>query len=82
MLFAASAADKLSTIFSKKTRIGQTGFLFILDSKGNLVIHKKAQGQYWIKKLFIKHIANIENGYYRYISPKTNTYTVTALKLS
>jgi methyl-accepting chemotaxis protein len=72
----ATDVEKLSQILNKETKIGRTGFIFIIDSKGNLVIHKKAQGQNWIKKPFIKHIATTKNGYHRYISPKTKTYKV------
>jgi methyl-accepting chemotaxis protein len=75
---AHDAIDRntLERIINKETKIGHTGFLFIVDSKGNLVVHKKAQGQNWANKPFIQHITQTKNGYYRYLSPKTNTYKV------
>lgn len=68
--------SKLSVILNKKSVIGKTGFLFIVDSAGNLIVHKKAQGENWIKKPFIKHIVTEKNGFHRYLSPKTKTYKV------
>jgi methyl-accepting chemotaxis protein len=68
--------NTLETIINKETRIGKTGFLFIVDSQGNLIVHRKAQGQNWLNKPFIKHITNTKSGYYRYLSPKTKTYKV------
>jgi methyl-accepting chemotaxis protein len=72
----ATETDKLSKLFNKESTIGRTGFMFIIDSKGNLVIHKKAQGENWINKPFIAHIAKTKSGYHRYLSPKTKTYKV------
>lgn len=66
----------LGTIINKETTIGKTGFLFIVDSKGNMVVHKKVQGENWIHKPFIKHITDTKSGYHRYLSPKTKTYKV------
>ncbi len=74
----ATDVKKLSTILNEETRIGRTGFIFILDSKGKLIVHKKAQGENWINKPFIKHIAETKSGYHRYVSPKTKTYKVIA----
>lgn len=71
---------KLSNVVNKKIKIGRTGFLFIIDSKGNMVVHKKVQGQNWSDKPFIKQIINHKNGYYRYLSPKTKTYKIAAYK--
>ena len=65
---------------NEKIKIGKTGFVFVMDSKGNMVIHKKVQGQNWIKKPFIAQMAREKNGYLRYLSPKTGTWKVTAFK--
>jgi|GEM_PF-3246872 len=67
---------KLQTVFNKDLKIGRTGFLFVVNTKGELVVHKKAQGQNWKNKPHIKHIINARSGYLRYLSPKTNTYKV------
>ncbi|BBO89038.1 methyl-accepting chemotaxis protein [Desulfosarcina ovata] len=68
--------DNLSKLLNEEASIGRTGFLFIIDTKGNLVIHKKAQGKNWGNKPFIAHIAKMKTGYHRYLSPKTKTYKV------
>ncbi|MCP4722194.1 MAG: hypothetical protein GY860_22270 [Desulfobacteraceae bacterium] len=70
----------LETIINKEIGIGKSGFLAIIDTKGNMVIHRKVQGKNWIAKPFIKHIVEKKNGYHRYISPKTNTYKVAAFR--
>ena len=71
---------ELAETFNKKITIGKTGFLFIVDSKGKMVVHKKAQGQNWLKKSFIRYFVDHKNGYLRYLSPKTNTYKVAAFQ--
>ncbi|MGD9249064.1 MAG: Cache 3/Cache 2 fusion domain-containing protein, partial [Desulfobacteraceae bacterium] len=68
--------NTLGRIINRETKIGRTGFLFIVDSRGNLVVHKKAQGRNWRNKPFINHIINTKSGYHRYLSPKTKTYKV------
>ena len=66
----------LSAALNKKIKIGRTGFLFVVDGKGKLVIHKKAQGENWFKKPHINHIVKQKNGHHRYVSPKTGTYKI------
>ncbi len=68
----------LEHILNKEIKIDETGFFFVIDSKGNLIVHKKAQGKNWISKPFIKYIAEKKTGYHRYLSPKTHTYKVAA----
>ncbi len=70
----------LDNAINKEITIGKTGFLFIVDGNGNMVVHKKAQGKNWISKSFIAYIVDKKNGYHRYLSPKTNTYKVAAFK--
>ena len=71
-------AKDLIVALNKKIKIGQTGFLFVTDSRGKMVIHKKVQGKNWIKKPHIKRIVEMKNGYHRYISPKTGTHKIAA----
>ena len=73
-------AAAIEKVLNSKIKIGQTGFLFAMDSKGTMVIHKKVQGKNWLKKPFIAKMAQEKNGYLRYKSPKTGTYKVTAFK--
>lgn len=71
---------EIEVLFNNKIIIGKTGFIFCIDLKGNMVIHKKVQGENWIDKGFIKHIINTKTGFYRYLSPKTNTYKLAAFR--
>lgn len=71
---------RLDDTINKKIIIGKEGFPFIIDSKGNMLLHKKVQGKNWIKKPHIKHITETKNGFHRYISPKTLTYKIAAYK--
>ena len=41
---------------NEQLTIGKTGFIFVVDPKGNLLIHKKAEGQNWLAKPHIKKI--------------------------
>ncbi len=65
--------------------VGDTGFVFILDTSGNMVLHKKVQGENWADKEYVQHIlSDISSesfdgvGYHRYISPETGTYKIAA----
>ena len=69
---------ELETIFNKKILIGKTGFLFVVDTTGKMIIHRKVQGKNWGDKPHIKKIIQQKNGYLRYKSPKTKTYKVAA----
>lgn len=75
--FDIDIAD-LETVFNEKIQIDKTGFLFVVDLEGTLLVHPKAQGKNWIDEPFIKRIVDEKTGYYRYVSPKTNTWKVAA----
>ncbi len=68
----------LEQAINKKINIGKTGFLFIVDSKGEFVLHRKVQGKNWSKKPFIAKMLQEKNGTLRYKSPKTGTWKVAA----
>ena len=70
--------DRIKKIFNKSIVIGQKGFIFVVDTDGNMVIHKKVQGKNWANKPHIKKIIQQKNGFLRYISPKTGTYKIAA----
>ncbi|MBN2617027.1 MAG: cache domain-containing protein [Spirochaetales bacterium] len=70
----------LDPLFNKQIKIGKTGFIFCIDTKGNMIIHKKAQGENWSYEPYIQHIMKEKNGFYRYLSPKTNTYKLAAFR--
>ncbi len=67
-------------LINKKISIGRTGFFMILNSKGEMVIHRKVQGKNWSNKPFIKKIITEKNGFHRYLSPKTETWKIVAYK--
>lgn len=68
----------LRIIFNKKIVVGKKGFIFIVDPKGNMLVHKKVEGKNWSKKPHIKKIMTEKNGFHRYISPKTGTWKIAA----
>ena len=70
----------LRRAFNKDIHIAQSGFLFLTDSQGNMVAHKKVQGKNWLEKPHIRHIVQKKNGFYRYLSPETKTYKVAAFR--
>lgn len=65
---------------NQKIKIGNSGFLFVVNSQGEMVIHKKVQGKKWLKKPFIAKMVKEKNGFNRYKSPKTGTWKVAAYK--
>jgi methyl-accepting chemotaxis protein len=65
---------------NEKIIIGKTGFLFVLNPQGDLVIHKKFGGENWAAKPHIKKITQRKNGFLRYVSPETHTYKLAAFR--
>ena len=72
--------DVIEKLCNKDIVIGKSGFIFIVDTKGNLLIHKKAPGENWADKPHIKEIITKREGRIRYISPKTHTYKIASYK--
>ncbi len=70
----------LQRAFNKEIKIAQSGFLFIADVDGNMIVHKKVQGKNWAGKPHIKHFIAHKNGFHRYLSPKTQTYKVASFR--
>jgi len=65
---------------NEQITVGKTGFIFVVDPKGNLLVHKKAEGKNWSAKSHIKKIMERKNGVLRYFSPVTNTYKLAAFR--
>lgn len=65
---------------NEQLTIGKTGFIFVVDPKGNLLIHKKGEGKNWLGKAHIKKIVERKNGTLRYLSPVTKTYKLAAFR--
>ena len=82
LIDAIPAADmeKLQAALNKQIKIADSGFLFVLDTAGNMVIHKKVQGENWRDKPHIRRMLDERNGFHRYLSPKTKTYKVAAFR--
>ncbi|MDJ0811383.1 MAG: Cache 3/Cache 2 fusion domain-containing protein, partial [Desulfobacterales bacterium] len=83
-LIAANPDGDLASLqqtFNKEIKIAQSGFLFITDVDGNMVVHKKVQGKNWVGKPHIQHFIQHKNGFHRYLSPKTQTYKVASFRL-
>jgi len=70
--------ENIKKIFNESIIIGKKGFIFVIDTQGNMIIHRKVQGENWSNKPYIKHIIQTRNGFLRYKSPKTGTYKVAA----
>ncbi len=71
--------QNLKKSFSSIT-IGKEGFPFIVDTKGNFIIHKEAEGKNWSNKPFIQFMLKNKNGFHSYISPKTGEVKFVAFK--
>jgi methyl-accepting chemotaxis protein len=65
---------------NEQITVGKTGFLFVVDPEGNLLIHKKAEGENWSTKPHIKQITERKNGFLRYLSPLDKTYKLAAFR--
>jgi len=65
---------------NEQITIGKTGFIFVVDPKGNLLVHKKAEGKNWSDRPHIKKIMERKNGVLRYLSPVTKTYKLAAFR--
>lgn len=68
--------DVIEKICNEEITIGESGFIFITDSSGNLLVHKKAAGENWANKPHIKEIITKKEGRIRFLSPKTNTHKI------
>ncbi|MBU0475610.1 MAG: Cache 3/Cache 2 fusion domain-containing protein [Bacteroidetes bacterium] len=71
--------QNLKKSFSSIT-IGREGFPFIVDSKGNFIIHKEVEGQNWSDKPFIEFMLKNRDGFHSYVSPKTGKVKFVAFK--
>ena len=65
---------------NEQITIGKTGFIFVMDPEGNMLIHKDVEGQNWGNKAHIKEILEKKNGNLRYLSPETDTYELAAFR--
>ena len=65
---------------NEQITVGKTGFIFVVDPKGTLLVHKKAEGKNWSAKPHIKRIIERKNGFFRYLSPVTKTYKLAAFR--
>ncbi len=72
--------DIIEKICNEDIIIGKSGFIFIADSLGNLLVHKKAPGENWANKPHIKEIITKKEGRIRFLSPKTNTYKIASFR--
>ncbi len=50
----------------KEIVVGETGYLYVIDSKGNLIVHPDKEGQNLIEYDFIKKITETKEGYIQY----------------
>ena len=74
--------DVIREMCNNDVVIGKTGFLFVVSPNGDLLIHKKAEGENWADRPHISTIVQEKEGFLRYISPKTHTYKLAAFRYS
>ncbi len=72
--------DVIMEMCNEQITIGKTGFIFVLNPKGDLLIHKQAEGKNWAAKPHVKEILERKNGTLRYLSPQTKTYKLAAFR--
>lgn len=60
-------------------KVGKSGYLFMMDEKGNLVVHPKDEGRNLAGQKHIDHIRNHKgSGIYEYISVSTGQHKLVA----
>ena len=59
--FVNQIKDKMKNIV-----VGKTGYLYVIDSKGNLIIHPNKEGENIYQYDFIKEITQTKEGYIQY----------------
>ncbi|MCX8084540.1 MAG: methyl-accepting chemotaxis protein, partial [Calditerrivibrio sp.] len=69
--------EKVKTVI-KNTKIGTTGYYYIIDSKGVLIVHPKKEGENVSNFDFIKEILNKKTGVIRY--PWEGRYKIVAFE--
>lgn len=57
--------QKLRDIFHK-IKIGESGYPFVIDQDGTLLIHPYAEGENWMDEPFIRQIITEKNGFAKY----------------
>ncbi len=50
----------------RKTSVGKTGYMFVMDSKGTILVHPKIEGQNMAQLDFIQEMMRTKDGYIRY----------------
>ncbi len=61
-----------------KIVIGDDGFLFVVDPRGNLLVHQRIGKKNWIEKPHIQYIVSKRKGLHRFLSPQTKTFKISA----
>lgn len=64
----------------ERFKVGKEGFAFCIDMTGKLIVHKKAEGENWKDKGFIKYMLEHKNGTHVYISPETKTKKIVSFR--
>ena len=72
--------DVVRKMCNEDITIGESGFIFVVDPEGNLLIHKTAQGENWKEKAYIKEILERKNGESRYLSSETKKYKLASFR--
>ncbi|NOQ30096.1 MAG: hypothetical protein GQ570_03130 [Helicobacteraceae bacterium] len=65
----------------KKIKIGKSGYVYLLDSSGTMVIHPAKEGKSYVGNKYIDHIrANKKSGIYEYKSSLSGQHKIVAYR--
>ena len=69
ILYVGVPEDSFINLIKEKMKgivVGETGYLYVIDSKGNLIIHPNREGENLMEYDFIKTITQTKEGYIQY----------------
>ncbi|PWB56810.1 MAG: hypothetical protein C3F06_00870 [Candidatus Methanoperedenaceae archaeon] len=69
ILYVGVPEDPFINLIKQKMKdivVGETGYLYVIDSKGNLIIHPNREGENLLEYDFIKKITETKEGYIEY----------------
>ena len=69
ILYVGVPEDPFINLIKEKMKgivVGETGYLYVIDSKGNLIIHPNREGENLYEYDFIKTITQTKEGYIQY----------------
>lgn len=56
----------------RDTRVGKNGYMYVIDSAGNVLVHPSAQGENWKEKDYVQQMLNNQEGAVPHVVEGTN----------